>query len=163
MESDSFKKDLIKKDILEVISEEWTNKAQSVQTHASNQNDLSNVLIKLKQTIEQIEGDLNSEANELLKQLSIVLCEMTQEAQQEGESVVDGSPPLLVRQGTYIISKDKRLDGVGPSHETLSTEMHHKLHGHSLYDKLTEAFENFNLKEKVIVVLLEPEFKHSNI
>lgn len=136
MENDSLKQDLVKRDILEVIQ------AQNTVPH---QNDVSSVLTRLKQVIEQIEGDLNSEANKILKKLSIVLSEKKPETAQS----------MLVRQETYIISRDEARDDSRP--KILPTS---KDYEKNLYEKLTEAFKNFEIKDKVIVVLVEPPCKH---
>lgn len=155
-ESDSFKKDLFKRDIFETISEELIQKNQSSspKNDTPDKNDFNKILAKLKQSIEQIEGNLNGEANDILKELSVVLSE--KEDKNESVSV----PPMLVRQDTYIISTDERLFGGRFIPETIEEDHPQLQRGHSLYEKLTDAFENFDIKNKVIVVVVEPECKH---
>lgn len=158
-ESDSMKKDLFKRDIFEAITEELVKKRQQVssQNRTPDKKDLGQVLAKLKQSVEELEGDLNGEANDILKELSVVLSEKRDESEPSS---------MLVRQETFIISTSERLFGGKLSDERLEEDDSDQpmyQGGHSLHERLTEALKRSDIKNKVIVVLVVPDCVHGNL
>lgn len=143
MDRDSVERNLVKNDILECLSDNpYKKECEPV--------DLNRILSRLKQVIEEIEGNVNREIDELLKQMSVVLCN---EKLSENEEQINKKPEII-RQDTFVITRDENRIGDGPSQVTVSTAIPP---AHHLCQKLTEAFGKMDLKEKVIVVLLEPE------